>query len=147
MLKVKHNFKDSTKAMFKNLKTLIISVAAALTIAAPLAVTAVASAADIKGNLCGGAGLGTGVATDCTTDTGSFAAILANIINVLSLIVGIVAVVMIIIAGFNYITSNGEDAKVSTAKKAIVNAIVGLIIVASAQVIVKFVLHKGTIGS
>src|SRR3989344_5537633 len=146
MLKAKHNFKDSTKAMFKNLKTLIISVAAVLTITAPLAATAIVSAApNIGGNLCGGANLGTDESNECKTSTGSFAAILANIINVLSLIVGIVAVVMIIIAGFNYITSNGEDAKVSTAKKAIVNAIVGLIIVASAQVIVKFVLNKGTI--
>ena len=133
--------------MIKKLKTLILSAGAVLTVAAPLAFVGVASATttDVSGSLCAGADLQAAAtsSTDCSsTDTSSFSSILATIINVLSLVVGTVAVIMIIIAGFNYVTSNGDDGKVGTAKKTIVNAIVGLVIVAFAQVIVKFVLHK-----
>lgn len=65
---------------------------------------------------------------------------MATIVNLLSYIVGIVAVIMVIVAGFKYITSGGDSAKVSSAKSTLVYAIVGLIIVALAQFIVHFVL-------
>jgi hypothetical protein len=68
--------------------------------------------------------------------------LIANIVNLLSFIVGIVAVIMIVIAGFRYITSGGDSSKVSGAKSALIYAIVGLIIVALAQLIVQFVLNK-----
>jgi TRAP-type C4-dicarboxylate transport system permease small subunit len=65
-----------------------------------------------------------------------------KIINILSVIVGVVAVIMIIIGGFRYITSGGSSDKVTGAKNTILYAIIGLIIVALAQVIVRFVLNK-----
>ncbi len=64
------------------------------------------------------------------------------IVNILSIIVGIVALIMIIIGGFYYITSSGDSGKISSAKNTVIYAIVGLIIVALAQVIVRFVLNK-----
>lgn len=76
-------------------------------------------------------------------DTSSnIAAILTDIINIFSVIVGAVAVIMIIVGGFKYITSGGESSNVSGAKSTIVYAIVGLVIVVLAQVIVRFVLSK-----
>jgi hypothetical protein len=51
---------------------------------------------------------------------------------------------MIIIGGFRYITSGGDSGSVSSAKNTVLYAIVGLIIVALAQVIVRFVLSKST---
>ncbi|MBI2592190.1 hypothetical protein HYW36_01815 [Candidatus Saccharibacteria bacterium] len=68
----------------------------------------------------------------------------ANIINLLSVVIGIVAVIMIMIGGFKYITSAGNQESVKTAKSAIIYALIGLIIVALAQVIVRFVLNKTT---
>ncbi len=65
-----------------------------------------------------------------------------NIVNFISVIVGVVAVIMIIYGGFRYITSGGDSAGVGAAKNTIIYALVGLIIVALAQVIVKFVLSK-----
>lgn len=64
------------------------------------------------------------------------------IVNTLSLIVGIVAVIMIIIGGLKYITSSGDSNNVSSAKNTILYAIIGLVIVVLAQVIVRFVLSK-----
>ncbi len=67
-----------------------------------------------------------------------------TVINIITIIVGIAAVIMIIIAGFRYITSNGDSGAVSGAKNTIIYAIVGLIVVALAQGIVRFVIGKLT---
>ncbi len=70
--------------------------------------------------------------------------LITNIINAASIIVGAICVIMIIVGGFRYVTSAGESNSVSGAKNTILYAIVGLIIVAFAQVIVQFVLQKTT---
>ena len=67
-----------------------------------------------------------------------------NAITVLSIIVGIAAVIMIIIGGFKYVTSGGDSAKISSAKSTIFYALIGLVVVALAQVIVRLVLTKAT---
>ena len=67
-----------------------------------------------------------------------------NVINILSAIVGVVAVIMIIVGGFRYITSGGNDASVTGAKNTILYAIIGLVIVALAQIIVHFVISRIT---
>lgn len=72
--------------------------------------------------------------------------LIKNIVNLLSLITGIAAVVMIVVSGFKYITSGGDSGRVTSAKTTIIYAIVGLIIVALAQFIVRFVLGKA-VGS
>jgi len=51
---------------------------------------------------------------------------------------------MIIFGGFKYITSGGDAGGVTGAKNTILYAIVGLVIVALAQVIVRFVI--GTVA-
>ncbi len=67
-----------------------------------------------------------------------------RIVNLLSAIVGIVAVIMIIVGGFRYITSGGNDTSVTSAKNTILYAIIGLVVVALAQLIVRFTLSKLT---
>lgn len=68
--------------------------------------------------------------------------LVADIITILSWIVGVVAVIAIIIGGFRYVTSGGDSAKINGAKNTILYAIVGLIIVAVSQLIVIFVLGR-----
>lgn len=68
--------------------------------------------------------------------------LVATVINVFSWVVGVISVIMIIYGGFKYITSGGDAGGVTAAKNTILYAIVGLIIVALAQVIVQFVLSK-----
>lgn len=67
---------------------------------------------------------------------------LSQVINILSLVIGIIAVIVIIIAGLTYITSGGNEQKVSSAKSSITYAVVGLIIVLFSQIIVRFVINK-----
>jgi hypothetical protein len=71
--------------------------------------------------------------------------IIEDVINIFSLVVGVIAVIMIIIGGLKYITSGGDSGNVTSAKNTILYAIVGLIIVALAQIIVRFVLGRITV--
>ena len=85
-----------------------------------------------------GAGL---AGADCGDTGDKLNNVIKTIVNLLSAIVGVIAVVMIIIGGFKYITSGGDSNKVSGAKNTLVYAIVGLFIVALAQLIVHFVIQ------
>jgi hypothetical protein len=62
------------------------------------------------------------------------------VINVLSLVGGALAVIMIIYGGLRYVISGGNQEATKSAKNTIVYAVVGLVIIAIAQVIVQFVL-------
>jgi len=115
----------------------------------PLAFASVASAADgIQQNLCAGANLD--VNSSCTSGITDQQAqqkindILHTVINFFSLIVGVVSVIMIIYGGLKYITSGGDSGNVSGAKNTIVYALIGIVVVALAQFMVRFVLTKIT---
>lgn len=68
--------------------------------------------------------------------------VIEQAINIFSIIIGVIAVIMIMVGGLKYITSGGDSAGVSSAKNTILYAVVGLVVVAMAQIIVKFVLNK-----
>lgn len=82
----------------------------------------------------------------CGSQDTTISRIIRGIISVLSYLVGIVSVIMVIIAGFKYVTSGGDSGRVASAKTTLIYALVGLVIVALAQVIVSTVL-KGTTGA
>jgi heme/copper-type cytochrome/quinol oxidase subunit 2 len=103
----------------------------------------------INAGLCTGSNLQFSENTssaDCSTSdaTEKVNNLIHTIVNLLSAIVGIVAVIMIIFGGLRYITSGGNDSSVTGAKNTILYAIIGLIIVALAQVLVRFTLNKVT---
>ncbi len=62
------------------------------------------------------------------------------IINVILGIIGLVAVVMMIIGGISFVTSQGDAGKVAKARNTILYGVVGLIIALLAFAIVNFVL-------
>ena len=67
----------------------------------------------------------------------TFKALIEFIINgILLPIVGLIAVLFIIIGGFQYITSRGDEELAAAGKKTLTNAIIGLVIVILAYVIV-----------
>jgi cytochrome bd-type quinol oxidase subunit 2 len=136
--------------MLKKIKNVILVIASVATIAAPAMVPALASADQIQSGLDCGSSFNvnniSGNGTDCPIDASGTGDrlnhILTLVVNIFSLIVGVVAVIMIIIGGLRYITSGGESSNVSTAKNTIIYAIVGLVVVALAQFLVHFVLAK-----
>lgn len=66
--------------------------------------------------------------------------LVGNFINVILGLLGIVFVVLIVYAGFEYLTSMGEPAKVDKAKKLITNAVIGLVIIVAAYAISSYVI-------
>jgi hypothetical protein len=126
----------------------VASIVLALGIMAPLA-SAQTGQQQINNGLCAGSNLqftDNPSGSDCSNSnaTTSINSIVHTIVNLLSAIVGIVAVIMIIVGGLRYITSGGNDTSVTGAKNTILYAIVGLVVVALAQIIVRFTLAKVT---
>lgn len=68
--------------------------------------------------------------------------VVANIIRVALGILGIVLVVLVIYAGFLWMTAAGNEDQISTAKQFMTNAAIGLAIILSAYAIVSFVISK-----
>jgi heme/copper-type cytochrome/quinol oxidase subunit 2 len=139
--------------MIQKIRNILISLAFVGAVATPLATPALASAAGLANNqIAGGVCAGTSL-QNLNFDSGGSTAqckktdanqqlnhIIKLVINIFSIVVGVVAVIMIIVGGFKYIVSNGESSAISSAKNTIIYAIIGLIIVALAQFIVHFVL-------
>ena len=64
------------------------------------------------------------------------------VVNVLSLILGIAGVIMVVISGFRYITSGGDSGAVTSAKRTLIYALVGLALAAAAHFLVDFTIHQ-----
>jgi hypothetical protein len=81
---------------------------------------------------CGGTGV----------DDSAITKLAKSIITTFSIVVGAASVIMIIYGGFRYIISGGESGRVGAAKTSLIYAVIGLIIVALAQLIIHFVLNQ-----
>ena len=137
--------------MIQKIKVFVLSFSAAFMLLIPVAGTAVVSAQDanINAGLCQGADKlkitttdPTGACANIQEQNTGFNNVLKKIINIFSIVVGVIAVIMIIVGGFRYIVSGGKQESVTGAKNTIMYALIGLIIVAVAQVIVRFVLKN-----
>ena len=124
------------------MKRIVLSLAllASLFVGSLGLVPAPALAADPRTEVCRGVGAVDG-SGGCTNDR-TLTRVVRNIINIFSVVVGIVAVIMIIVAGFKYITSGGDSGNITSAKHTLVYAIIGLVVVALSQSIVQFVLDN-----
>ena len=85
------------------------------------------SAADICGGL------------DVCND-GNLPNIVENILESIILVLGIVAVIFIIVGGFQYMSSAGDTSKIQKAKNTILYAVIGLVVCILAFIIVNFVI-------
>lgn len=67
-----------------------------------------------------------------------------TVVNILLWAIGLISVIMIIIGGIRYATSNGDSNAVTGAKNTIMYAVIGLVIAIFAYAIVNFVLVQIT---
>ena len=83
--------------------------------------------------------------TDCSSGFGQACGItdikilIRNIINIILGVAGLVSVLFVIIGGFRYITSAGNEEQAEAGKKTLQNAIIGIIIVVLSFVIVSVI--------
>jgi len=82
-----------------------------------------------------------------TGGEGSFRALILNIVNFFLLFLGLIAVIMIIYGGITYVTAAGNQEKIESAKKIILYAIVGIIIVLISFALVRTVISGAGQGA
>jgi len=136
--------------MIKTIKRILVSLSLFSLVALPLAVPAtVAAADDVSPGLACGANLDVSSVTtgtpNCDVNAGGDPGTKLNdivklVINIFSLIVGVIAVIMIIVGGIMYATSAGDAGRVKTAKDTILYAVIGIVVAVLAYSIVNFVL-------
>jgi Type IV secretion system pilin len=68
------------------------------------------------------------------------ARLIGSVVNLVALVAGAVAVLMIIIAGYQFVTSGGSAETVTKARSRITGALIGLIIIALAWTIIRIVM-------
>lgn len=68
--------------------------------------------------------------------------IIGSAINVFLSLLGVIFIVLIIYAGYNWMTAGGDEEKVKKAQDTIKKAVIGLIIIVSSYAIWNFILYK-----
>jgi len=76
--------------------------------------------------------------TGLPNDT-SISGFIMKIINIALAVAGLIAVLFLIIGGFRYITSAGNEETAEQAKKIITNAIIGIVVIILSFVIVRVI--------
>ena len=102
----------------------------------------VASADTAQSVVCGTLGGGSNCSGTNPNGSVGIDSTITAAINILSIVVGVVAVITIIVCGLRMITSQGDANSFATARTGIIYAVVGLCVVLLAQAIVQFVLAK-----
>jgi len=138
--------------MNKLVSKIAITVSAVAALLLPVLSPTLAGAAvpSIANNVCAGTSLDvnnagidcTGASTNTTLQNAT-----TTIVNLLSLLVGILSTIMLAFGAYFGVVSSGGSETGKRAKNAVLYALVGLVIVAIAQVVVRVVLGKAnTIG-
>ncbi len=122
----------------KKIKMFTVAFATvALTLLVPLATV---SALDpFKG--CSGSS-----AEVCKGNNDNLMSILESVINTLLLLIGIIAVIVIIVNGIRFATSDGDSNRVASARNGIIYAVVGIVVAMMAYAIVRFVVNNVNTG-
>ncbi len=79
---------------------------------------------------------------NCGTGESTITKVIKAAVEILSFVVGAAAIIMVIISGFRFITSGGDSNRVSSARSALIYALIGIAVVALAQFLVHFVLNN-----
>ena len=126
----------------KRLKLIFASLAVLFCLTPALVPATVYADTDPFKTVCQQGGAGSAPCTTTGNDPISGRnGILYKVSRILALIAAVGAVIVIIIGGFFYITSGGDASKASNAKRAILGAVIGLVVIALSQAFIAFVIN------
>jgi len=75
------------------------------------------------------------------SDEADLQAVIVSVVRVLMGFLGVIAVIIILVGGFRWMTASGSEDKIAEAKNMIIAGIIGLVIIMLAWVIVGYVLR------
>lgn len=116
--------------IFKSLVAFFVSI---MCFAPLLATPVLATSADVD--------FGQSYAEDTSLGNSDPRDIMTNLLNLAMTFLAIIAVIVILIGGFKWMTAAGSEDKVSEAKKIVVGGVIGLVIILAAWAIASFVLN------
>ncbi len=119
-------------------KTAFLTLAVFLFVGTAVFGHAVAAFAQVNAKV----GLGVEFATATGLATGDIRTYVSKIIRYFLLLLGTIAVILCMYAGFLWMTAGGNEEKISQAKKILTNAVIGLLIIVAAYAIVAFILQS-----
>ena len=124
----------------KKIKTIITALA--VTLGAGLLLAPPALALDPFSQACTGKAADSVVCQNRGNAEAETQSFIRNILSLLFFVLGVICVIMIIIGGITYATSNGEQNQLTSAKNTVLYAVVGLVVALLAYAIVMFVLTQ-----
>jgi len=125
--------------MIKKISLALLSAITALTLVFAPTLSVSAAPVDVFKDACASSS----DPTLCNNSTGDdLYGVIRTIIQVMLIIGGIIAVIMIIIGGVRYMTSNGDATDVKAAKDTILYSIVGLVVAMGGYAIVTWVVGQ-----
>lgn len=65
-----------------------------------------------------------------------------GILDIVYFFAGAIAILMLVLAGINYATANGDSSKLAKAKNTILGTVIGIIVILSAFLITNFVISQ-----
>lgn len=83
-------------------------------------------------------GAGSACSTSCNTGL-SVSDIFTKVANALTFIIGGASVIMIIIGGLRYVTSNGDAKQAAEGRQTILYSVIGVVVAIAAYAIIQFV--------
>lgn len=78
------------------------------------------------------------------TNSATFSGLVGQIITIILFVVGVAAILYLLFSGLQYVTAGGDEDKASNARKGIINAVIGIIIVLSVWFIFRATINVGT---
>ena len=81
-------------------------------------------------------------ASGTSTTPNSFSSVLTTVTNILLFLMGAISVIMIIVGGIRYATSQGDQTQMQSAKNTILYAVIGVVVAIAAYAIVSFVITQ-----
>lgn len=85
-----------------------------------------------------------GGSQNCNSKGSAVNSLISTIVSLMSYILGALAIIMIIVSGFKFITAGGNTNSVESAKKTLIFALIGLVIAVMAQLVVHLVINAST---
>ena len=83
--------------------------------------------------------------TESGASTAELPAIIGRIVKIVISLLGLVAAIIIILGGFQWMTSGGNEEKIAGAKKLMINGLIGMVLVILAYAIASFVITQLTV--